>query len=242
MDNKYVNGKYWEENETLHEEDSDFKFQHFLTLLKRNPLITISNIVDLGCGAGRIIWNFSKEYPDSKCVGVDLSEKIIQYAKEKYNRQNLTYYTQTEFNEKQEEFKLVVLADVFEHIEDYIGFLKDVRSKYQYQLFNIPLDLSIKYLLNDRPLKMRSSVGHLHYFYDKLILKILEDNGFKVIDYLYANNIETETEWRNSFLKYKHLIKKYILKGLVSLFGESLVSKLYGGFSLTVLCRSDGEL
>ena len=71
MEEKYINGKYWEENETLHEEDSDFKSEHFLTLLKRNPLIPTKKIVDIGCGAGRIIWNFSKEYPESTCVGVD---------------------------------------------------------------------------------------------------------------------------------------------------------------------------
>jgi predicted TPR repeat methyltransferase len=241
MEEKYINGKYWEENETLHEEDSDFKSEHFLTLLKRNPLIPTKKIVDIGCGAGRIIWNFSKEYPESSCVGVDLSEKIIEYAKGKYSSQHLKYLTHDEFEKNEEIFELVLLADVFEHVRDYLGFLKDIRSKYPYQLFNIPLDLSVKYLLNDRPMKMKDSVGHLHYFYDKLILKILEDNGFKVIDYLYANNLEVELEKKIGFSKYKHLVKKYILKALVRIFGESLVSRIYGGFSLTVLTTGEKE-
>jgi len=88
---------------------------------------------------------------------------------------------------------------------------------------------------------MKDSVGHLHYFYDKLILKILKDNGFKIIDYLYANNIDAESEKKNGFSKYKYLVKKYLLRGLIKIFGESLISRLYGGFSLAVITSREIE-
>ena len=237
MEEQYTNGKYWEENGSFHEKESDFKFQNFKTLIERNDKLPIIGIVDMGCGAGRIIWNFSNAYPAIKWAGVDLSEKIIEYAKGKYNRNNLSYFTATAFNGKEGDYNLVILADVFEHIENYIGFLKDIKTKYQFQVFNIPLDLSIRYLLNDRPLQMRKSVGHLHYFYDKLILKILEETGFTVIDYLYANNLEIETKNATGISKYSQVVRKYLLKVLVKAIGESLASKLYGGFSLTVLCK-----
>lgn len=235
MDNKYLNGQYWQENETFHEEDSDFKFQNFLTLLNRNKLIPTNEILDIGCGAGRIIWNFANAFPNSNCTGVDLSEKIIEYAKSKYKNSNLSYLTQEDFDQRKKQYNLVILADVIEHIEDYIGFLKTIHSKYEYQLFNIPLDLSLKYLLEDRPLKMRSTVGHLHYFYDKLIMKILDDNGYRIIDHLYVNNLEIETKNAIGISKYRYMIRKYLLKFMAKILGESMASKLYGSYSLTVL-------
>ncbi len=237
MEDRYISGKYWVENKTLHEEDSDFKFNNLSLLLKRNQYIPIKGIVDIGCGAGKIIYNFSKEFPKTKCVGVDLSETIIEHAKRKYNNSNLSYYTQKEFTRNEDDLNLVILADVFEHIENYIGFLKEARSKYQYHLFNIPLDLSVRYLLNNRPLAMRASVGHLHYFYDKLILKILEENGFKIIDYLYANNTEHALNNLKGYSKYKQLVKKYFQAVLAVIFGKSMASRLYGGYSLSVLCE-----
>lgn|GEM_PF-6550114 len=81
MDNKYQTGKYWEKNTRFHEEDSDFKFQNFMTLLKRNPHVKIHGLINMGCGAGRITWQFSEKYEHIKCVGIDLSENIIAYAK-----------------------------------------------------------------------------------------------------------------------------------------------------------------
>lgn len=237
MDSQYTTGKYWEENSSLHEEDSDFKFDHFLTLLKRNRAVNPTGVIDMGCGAGRIIWNFSKEYPNIKCKGIDLSEKVISYAKQRYSNSNLSFEVQSSSYRPEESFNLVLLADVFEHVADYIGFLAEIKSTYKYQLFNIPMDLSVRYLLNDHPLETRASVGHLHYFYDKLILKILDENGFKVIDYSYANNLEMETLKVNGFVKYRYKMKKAFVKMLISFFGESLTSKLYGGFSLSVLCE-----
>ena len=237
MEDRYINGKYWIDNKTLHQEDSDFKFRNLFTLIKRNHSISLKGIVDIGCGAGKIIYNFSKDYPKIKCVGVDLSETIIEHAKLNYINPNLRYYTEKEFIRNEDDLNLVILADVFEHVENYIGFLKEARSKYQYQLFNIPLDLSVRYLLNNRPLVTRATVGHLHYFYDKLILKILEENGFKIIDYLYANNIENELKKLKGFSKYIQLAKKYFQGLLVVIFGKSMASRIYGGYSLSVLCE-----
>jgi predicted TPR repeat methyltransferase len=237
MEDRYINGKYWIDNKTLHEEDSDFKFINLRTLIKRNHSIYLKGIVDIGCGAGKIIYNFSKDYPKIKRVGVDLSETIIEHAKHNYINPNLRYLTEKEFIRNEDDLNLVILADVFEHVENYIGFLKEARSKYQYQLFNIPLDLSVRYLLNNQPLVTRASVGHLHYFYDKLILKILEENGFKIIDYLYANNIENELKKLKGVSKYMQLVKKYFQGLLVVIFGKSMASRLYGGYSLSVLCE-----
>ena len=60
MEDRYINGKYWIDNKSLHEEDSDFKFSNLSTLIKRNHSISIKGIVDIGCGAGKIKYIFQK--------------------------------------------------------------------------------------------------------------------------------------------------------------------------------------
>ena len=95
MDSQYTTGKYWEENSSMLEDDSDFKFDHFCKLLNRNKVVNPSGVIYMGCGAGRIIWNFSKEYLNINCKGIDLSERVITYAKHRYSNDNLSFELQS---------------------------------------------------------------------------------------------------------------------------------------------------
>jgi SAM-dependent methyltransferase len=236
MANQYQTGEYWNRNAGFHEEDSDFKFQNFHTLLKRNPDIPITRIVDMGCGAGRITWNFAQTFSNTSCIGVDLDPAIISYAGSKYVRENLSF--QTANQQSFSNFNLVVLADVFEHVEDYIGLLAKIRNDYSYQLFNIPLDLSIRTLFRNGPVQARNTYGHLHFFYDKLALKTLEENGFRIIDYLYTDNIGLDLAKQKGMKKLPYFIKSLIANITAYLIGQSRTSLLFGYSSLSVLCAS----
>src|SRR5690606_39364807 len=46
-------------------------------------------------------------------------------------------------------FDLVLCIDVFEHIEDYLGFLRILRDKGTYKLFHIPLDMTVLSVLKN---------------------------------------------------------------------------------------------
>ena len=107
----------------------------------------------------------------------------------KYANDNLSFQTDMNNLKTDKSYNLILLADVFEYIEDYIGFLKEVNRQFTYQLFNIPQDLSIRALVRNGPIKARKEFSHLHYFYDKLALQMLEENGFWIIDFFYADNV-----------------------------------------------------
>jgi hypothetical protein len=237
MANQYLTGEYWTKNTSLHEEDSDFKSQNFFTLLKRNPQIKISGIVDMGCGAGRISWNFAQAFPETRCIGVDLDPNIISYANSKYKRENLSFQLANEQPTSMNGINLVILADVFEHIEDYIGFLQSIMNNYPYQLFNIPLDLSVRTLLTNQPVHARNAYGHLHFFYDKLALKTLQDNGFTIIDYLYTDNISFEGSKQKGLKRLSYFLKSGLARITTLVIGQSKTSVLFGYSSLTVLCK-----
>ena len=228
---KYITGYYWKEHNDLHEIDSDFKYNNIKRLLNNNNSIRFKEIRDIGCGSGRIIYNFSKLYPNINCYGYDLNIDLIKTNNIKYKSNNLFYDTKFDFNDNQ---SLILILDVFEHVENYIEFLNNY-NKFNYIVFNIPCDLSIFSLLFNKTIKRYSSESHLHFFYDDLIFFILEKNGYEIIDYLYTNNPK---HW---FLTYKTPSKfiYYCFSEFISfIFTKKIANRIFGFYSITVLCKS----
>ena len=55
--------------------------------------------------------------------------------------------------------------NVFEHVEDYLGFLRSLTRLGRQFIFHIPLDMNAQMVLRDEPImRVRREVGHLHYF------------------------------------------------------------------------------
>lgn len=88
-------------------------------------------ILDLGCGIGV----FSKDLSNKaqKVVGIDISEKCIEYAKSKNNSDNIDYFTMdiNNINLIKEKFDIVFSDMVFNYIEDYDKLLLNI-----YELLN----------------------------------------------------------------------------------------------------------
>lgn len=51
----------------------------------------ISNILDLGCGDGKVLKKFATKYPEKKFIGVDISKKNIELAKKQNFAPNVEY-------------------------------------------------------------------------------------------------------------------------------------------------------
>ncbi len=122
--------------------------------------------------------------------------------------------------------------DVFEHIEDYFGFLRKLKNKAVYKIFHIPLDLSVQSVFrSSRLMNARSSVGHIHYFTKETALATLKDTGYEVVDYFYTNS---SLELPN--LSWKANLMKLPRKLLFQL-DSDLAARVLGGFSLLVLAK-----
>ena len=101
-------------------------------------------------------------------------------------------------------FDVVMAIDVFEHVEDYFGFLRKLKKKGVYKVFHIPLDLSVQAILRGAPiLKLRRSVGHINYFTKETALATLADTGYEVVDFIYtSSSIELSNRgWKANLMK-----------------------------------------
>jgi len=231
MQNIYTDGTYEEHNKTWHEEDSSWKASQIFRLMEKNNLHP-STICEVGCGAGGILQHLSEGLGDRVVfTGYEISPQAFELCRSKA-KSNLSFVLDDLLTVDEVSFDIVMAIDVFEHVEDYLGFIRALRSKATYKIFHIPLDLSVQSVLRCSPImRARNSVGHLHYFSKETALATLEHSGYEVVDYFYT---------RGSLERPKRGWKAGLLRTPRSLLyraNQDLAVRLLGGFSLMVLAK-----
>ncbi len=225
----YKNGEYLKYNPNWHEEDSLFKAEKIIKILNKNN-ISFNSIAEVGCGVGEISRILSKNYKDAKFVGFDISKEVIDIANKK-ETDRLSFLNE-DITKSNKFFDVIIMADVFEHVKDYLGFIENLSTHANYIVFHIPLDISIqKILFPKRIIRNRKEVGHLHYFIKETALETVRDCGLEVVDYNY-------TRWGLE-MKQKGLMKKIgkIPLFVLDLISTDLAAKVLGGNSLIVLAK-----
>jgi cyclopropane fatty-acyl-phospholipid synthase-like methyltransferase len=222
----YVDGTYLEKNPTWHEEDEPWKASQVLRIIKKNNL-TPSTICEIGCGAGEILNSLRTNFSDNTTFyGYEISPQAFEIC-EKKNDKNLHFYLKDLLIENEPFFDLILTIDVFEHVEDYYGFLRKLRGKGKYKIFHIPLDLSIQTVMRASPMmKNRALYGHIHYFTKEIALAALKDTGYTVIDTCGSIELPSRS-LKASFLK----LPRRILFSI----NQDLAARMFGGYSLLVL-------
>ena len=230
---KYVSGEYIAEHPDWHQTDSPWKASQISKIIDRNQ-VSVKNVVEIGCGAGRIIHELSKVFSDEVLFqGYDISPQAIEIAR-KYEKSNVSYKCLDFIEEGVNVVDLLLVIDVFEHIEDYMGFLRKLRNRASFYVFHIPLDMNIQGLIRDKQIVFRNDVGHLHYFSKATALRTVKDTGYEVIDWFYTRSSigrASEHNWgiRSTIAN--------IPRRLIFPIFPDLTVKLLGGFSMMVLTK-----
>lgn len=227
----YKDGTYFDNNPTWHEEDSPWKAEQIEKMLRENN-ISPSTICELGCGAGKILSCLANSYDNNVIFsGYEISPQAFEICKKK-EAKNINFYLKDLFEERGALFDVIMAIDVFEHVDDYLGFLRKLRERGEYKIFHIPLDLSVQMVLRSSPiLKRRASVGHIHYFTKETALATLKDTGYEVVDYCYTNSsLELPNRgWKANLLK--------LPRKLLFSIHHDIAVRILGGFSLLVLTK-----
>ena len=232
MENEaYKDGSYLDNNPTWHEEDSSWKAQQITRILRTNNVVP-ETICELGCGAGEILKCLTTEFADNVMFsGYEISPQAFQICSKKQTK-NLTFHLADLLEEREPSFDVVMAIDVFEHVEDYFGFLRKLRTKGRYKIFHVPLDLSVQTVLRGSPiLTARKSVGHIHYFTKETALAALEDTGYRIVDHFYTKgSLQLPNRgWKANLLK--------IPRATFFSIHQDWAVRIFGGFSLLVLAE-----
>src|SRR5258706_289827 len=140
MDTIYTDGTYLRNNPGWHVDDSPWKAAHIARLLERNA-VQPRTVGEIGCGAGEILKSLATHLdPGTRFFGYEISPNAYAICSRK-NGGNFSFKL-ANLLEEPEYFDLVMACDVFEHVEDYFGFLRQLRTKGRYKIFHVPLELS----------------------------------------------------------------------------------------------------
>lgn len=86
-----------------------------------------NTVLDIGCGKGELTFDIAKKA--EMVVGIDLSEKNIKFAKEKFSAPNVKYLIGNAVKDLPgKNFDVIVLSNVLEHIKNRIEFLKKIKK------------------------------------------------------------------------------------------------------------------
>jgi hypothetical protein len=224
----YLDGTYLFNNPAWHSEDSPWKAEQIHRIISNND-ISPDTVCEVGCGAGEILRQLSLKMTASKFLGYELSPQAFELCKTRESER--VKYSLKNIVEEDVFFDILLCIDVFEHVEDYIGFIRSIKSKANYKIFHIPIDISVLSVLRGRMMTMRQSAGHIHYFTPATAIATLKDCGYEIIDYFYTKVFDDLPD-----ITFKGTMAKIPRKFMYAI-SPDLMVKLLGGCSLIVLSR-----
>jgi SAM-dependent methyltransferase len=219
---------YMQMTKSWHAEDSPWKANQIIKLIRKNKL-TVQSILEVGCGVGEVLYSLNNEMNNQQISfeGYDIASDAIKIAKRK-ERPNVRFYCD-DLSTISNKYDLLLMIDVFEHVPDYIGFIEACKTKDEYKIFHIPLDIHLSAILRNKLIAARKSVGHIHYFTKETALATLESAGLHIVDYCYTDGADVTRGFKTKLAN--------IPRKLLFPFLPDLTVKLIGGYSLLVLAK-----
>ncbi|MBK6381495.1 MAG: class I SAM-dependent methyltransferase [Chitinophagaceae bacterium] len=215
-----------------HVEDSAWKATQILKLIERNQLRPES-VVEIGCGAGEILNQLQQRMADKMIdfSGYEIAPDAFKLAQTRV-KDRLQFF-QEDLLQLDKKFDLLLMIDVFEHVEDYIGFVRKCKAKATYKIYHIPLDISLWSVFTNYPASARKQIGHLHYFMKDTALATLVDADQEIVDWFYTPGaLEVNNKGLSFTGKIIQLLRRFFYK-----VKPGFAVKAFGGFSLIVLTK-----
>ena len=229
---RYLTGDYLRDNPTWDLEDSRWKADQILAFLRRHRLAG-PRIVEVGCGAGGVLAALARAMPDAQLQGFDIAPDAARFWPS-HREPNLRLEVGDLLaREDGGTYDLALVLDVVEHVADPFAFLTRLRPRAHHHVFHFPLDLSAASVWRGQPLlHVRRKVGHLHYFTKDLVLSLLSECGYEVVDWTYtgAAFAAPQRTWKTRLAGVPRRIA-YAL-------GKDAGVRLLGGETLLLLTRS----
>jgi 2-polyprenyl-3-methyl-5-hydroxy-6-metoxy-1,4-benzoquinol methylase len=198
--------QWWNNYKQVNEEEPGTVYRAKLVVDTINILSDISNVVDVGCGAGELIQKIIKGSKRKlQITGLDVSTKIIRINKKRFKNVNFSTIDLSIISKYRNTYDLVINSEVIEHLNNWKNGI--------YNLCNLT-NISGYLIITTQSGKIyahHKTLGHLKHFRKEEIEKELVKNNFIIVESYYAGwpfmNI------KNWLLNYSILgMKKNVLK------------------------------
>ena len=144
-ESRYESGEYLAHNPDWHAADAPFKARWIADILRRNG-VEPAHVVEVGSGSGEVLVELAKHFPEARADGYDISPQAHAIAAPK-SAGRLEFHHADFLTADAPPPDVLLAIDVFEHVEDYMAFLRRMKPLAPMKVFHIPLDLSVQGLL-----------------------------------------------------------------------------------------------
>ncbi len=154
--------------------------------LKLNPNFS-GTILDFGCGLGDAMPIYHKAFPNSKLIGVDISEHAIEKCRNKYGS-IATFISGN--HESVPSVDVIIASNVFEHLDDDITIAAHLLNKCRQLNIVVPFNEQIPMAsehVNTYNVNYFRSLGN--YDYKIFASRGWSQYGLDLIFHLYLKNI-----------------------------------------------------
>lgn len=230
ISDRFNDTTYLENNPTWHAEDAPWKARQILKIINQNKVVA-SEVCEVGCGSGEILVQLETLGLSAQFQGFELSADA--YAICEKRKSKTVNFALEDITKSAKTWDVLLCIDVFEHVENYIEFVRNLRPKSKNHIFHIPLDLSVSGIVRNRMIEVRKSVGHLHYFTAETALSTLHDAGYEIVDHFFTAPFEPGGIKPNSRMARVLQVPRRIAYWL----SPKWLARTIGGCSLMVLAR-----
>lgn len=158
---------------------------------------TRGRILEVGCGAGGMAKAVKFYRPDLEVLGIDISQKAIEEAKQKPEKVNFLKGNAYQLPFKDKSFDAVLIFDLLEHLENPLKSLNEIyRVLKPGGIFSgfVPIEGEVFSLsgISERIFgfpKKENYAGHIQRFTLKSLLKLLKQSRLKFLKKRYFGHL-----------------------------------------------------
>jgi len=227
----YTGSEYADNNPTWDIEDTHWKAVQIANIIRASG-IQPASMCEIGCGSGGILANLRESYPECSLSGYDIAPSAARFWSQ-WDDLNIHFTTGNFLTDNTENYDILLLIDVLEHVPDPHAFLSKIRGRSKYLVIHFPLDLSALSVARESPLlHVRRKVGHIHYFTKNLALELLQETGYRCLVSSYTQAYRSAPQ--------RSLASKVfgLVRGLIHSLNKDLGVRLFGGETLMVLAEN----
>jgi ubiquinone/menaquinone biosynthesis C-methylase UbiE len=191
-------------------------------------------MLDVGCGEGRHIFGVMQDYPQMKCVGLDMDNASLNKAEEGYQYFESISNAGAEFIKgsayslpfPDESIDLIVCSEVLEHLHEYNDAVVEIHRvlKPGGKFYaSVPASWPEKVCWSLSKDYQNQPGGHLRIFNQLELVSEIKESGFKFLSSEKFHSIHSPYWWlrclfwksqdSNSLVNlYKRMLERHILK------------------------------
>ena len=163
-------------------------------------------MLDVGCGEGRHIFGVMQDYPDMRCIGLDMDKDSLNKAEEGYEYFESISNVGVDFLKgsayslpfPNNSFDLIVCSEVLEHLHEYNDAVREIHRvlKPGGKFYaSVPASWPEKICWRLSKDYQNQPGGHLRIFNQKELVSEIKNSGFKFLSSEKFHSIHSPYWW-----------------------------------------------